>query len=148
MTSSGKLVFAFVFVSLSISAAGCNGASSSPSAVLQPSSEDTRIAELIRARTDDFLLKLASGDLRQVRQYYPPNVDLDLKYQITTLLQVPPKEPFRLTQWNANVDVAIAPNRLKGQIRPLVQVRVGTTQPVYQKIGLNWIPSDKTWQTF
>jgi hypothetical protein len=148
MTSSGKLVFAFVLVSLAISVAGCNGASNQTSTALQPSPEATRIAELVRTRTDEFLLKLASGDLRQVRQYYPPNVDVDLKYQMTVLLQVPPKESFRVTQWNANVDVALAPNHLKAQIRPVVQVRVGTTQPVYQKVGLNWVPSDKTWQTF
>lgn len=127
---------------------GCNHPNDRQSNAPKLNPEDIRIADLIRSRTDDLLLDLASGDLDKVRRYYAPGLAVDVRQQVRRLLQVPPKMSFQVTQWTASVNVAIAPDHLRAQILPVVQVKVSTTQPVYQEVGLTWVSSDKTWQTF
>ena len=148
MTSSRKLLSTFVSVSLAALALGCNNPGEQQTAGPKPTAEAVRIAEVIRLRTDDLLLDLASGDFSKVRRHFAPGVPVDAREEFRRLLQVPPKTPFQVTQWNTSVNVAISPDYLRAQILPVVQVRVGATQPIYQEVGLTWVSSDKTWQTF
>ena len=69
------------------------------------------------------LRTLAAGDTKALRQYYPPNASLDIRSQVTRLLEVPATIPFQVTQWDANVNVAVAPDRLRAQVVAPVEVK-------------------------
>jgi hypothetical protein len=121
-----------------------------PVAEPQPliSEQDQRIANLTRERTDQFIRDIAVGNGARLPSYFLPGVSLDLKEQLQKLLEVPPRTRFRVTLWDANSAVKIAPDRRRAQTFPMVHVKVGDSQPILRIVVLNWVASDETWQTF
>lgn len=121
-----------------------------PVAEPQPpiSEQDQKIANQTRERTDQFIRDIAIGNGAKLPSYFLPGASFDLKEQLQKLLDVPPRARFRVTRWDANSAVKIAPDRRRAQTFPMVQVKVGDSQPILRIVVLNWVASDETWQTF
>ena len=111
------------------------------------SQRDRDIAGLLSSRTDALLRDVVTGRGDVLRGYFAPETDVDAPRQIQRYLGVS-EPPFRVTHWDAQIDVRLAPDRRRAQTHVVVEVQQGGRQSETKVVVFNWISTDEKCQVF
>jgi len=110
---------------------------------------DPRLAQLLRSRTDALLRHMVVGDLENLRQFFPPDAEVNVRDQLRRYLGAS-RRRSRVAGWDGEqIVVELSTDHRRARTGVLVDFQESGGQVIQtSKIVFNWVSADETCETY